>query len=94
MKKKARAAPSKEIRVMVADDHPVVREGLAALIKSQPDMKLVCEAENGWAAVQQYLKHRPDVVLLDLRMPEMDGIARPPGGAGQRQSHAAHPAIA
>jgi len=75
MKKKARAAPSKEIRVMVADDHPVVREGLAALIKSQPDMKLVCEAENGWAAVQQYLKHRPDVVLLDLRMPEMDGIA-------------------
>lgn len=67
--------PGKQIRVIVADDHPVVREGLGALIKSQPDMKLVSEAENGRAAVQQYSKYRPDVLLFDLRMPEMDGIA-------------------
>jgi DNA-binding NarL/FixJ family response regulator len=74
MMKKAPLARSKQIRVIIADDHPVVREGLAALIKTQPDMKLVCEAENGRAAVQEYLRHRPDVILLDLRMPEMDGI--------------------
>jgi DNA-binding NarL/FixJ family response regulator len=65
---------TKQIRVIVADDHPVVREGLAALIKSQPDMKLLCEAENGRVAVQEYLRHRADVILLDLRMPETDGI--------------------
>jgi two-component system, NarL family, response regulator len=73
MKKKTRAH-TKQIRVIVADDHPVVREGLAALIRSQPDMKLACEVEDGRAAVRQYLKQRPDVILLDLRMPEMDGI--------------------
>jgi len=74
MKKKTRAGNTKQIRVIVADDHPVVREGLAALIRSQPDMKLACEVEDGRAAVRQYLKQRPDVILLDLRMPEMDGI--------------------
>lgn len=75
MKKKAPPAGRKQIGVIIADDHPVVREGLATLIKSQPDMKLLCEAENGRAAVQEYLRHRPDVILLDLRMPETDGIA-------------------
>lgn len=74
MKKKSEAARNKQIRVIVADDHPVVREGLAALVKSQPDMKLVSEAADGRTAVQQYLLHRPDIILLDLRMPAMDGI--------------------
>jgi two-component system NarL family response regulator len=73
--RKLQAIHCKQIRVIVADDHPVVREGLAAIIKSQPDMRVLCEAENGRVAVQQYFRRRPDVVLLDLRMPEMDGIA-------------------
>lgn len=73
--KKTSSKSSKRIRVIVADDHPVVREGLAAIIKSQSDMKLLCEADNGREAVQQYFRHRPDIVLLDLRMPELDGIA-------------------
>ncbi len=62
------------IRVMVADDHPVVRLGLTALIGSQPDMKLVAEAGNGREAVDLYRKHKPDVLLIDLRMPVMTGV--------------------
>ena len=73
-KKKNKPGGGKQIRIVLADDHPVVREGLAALIQSQPDMKVVSEAANGVQVVQQYLLHRPDVVLLDLRMPEMSGI--------------------
>jgi DNA-binding NarL/FixJ family response regulator len=75
VKKKSPSLAGKRIRVIVADDHPVVREGLAALIQSRPDMKLLGEAENGRVAVRQYFRHRPDVILLDLRMPVMDGIA-------------------
>lgn len=62
------------VRVLIADDHPVVREGLAALINRQPDMVVVAEVSNGGEAVEQFLLHRPDVALLDLRMPEMDGV--------------------
>lgn len=64
----------KKIRMLIADDHPVVRRGLAILIEGQVDMILVGEARNGKDAIALYLQHRPDILLLDLRMPEMDGV--------------------
>jgi two-component system NarL family response regulator len=62
------------LRILIADDHPVVREGLMALISRSPDMTIVAEANNGREAVEQFLLHSPDLALLDLRMPEMDGV--------------------
>ena len=62
------------IRVLVADDHVTVREGLAAMIGRQPDMLVVGAATNGQDCVDQWLQYRPDVTLLDLRMPVLDGI--------------------
>ena len=62
------------IRILVADDHPVVRGGLAAVIAQQPDFLLVAEAENGERAVALFREHRPDVVLMDLRMPLLGGV--------------------
>ncbi|MEN6644534.1 MAG: response regulator transcription factor [Armatimonadia bacterium] len=61
------------IRILVADDHPVVRAGLVALVDRRPDMTVVAEASNGQELLDQFLLHRPDVALVDLRMPEMDG---------------------
>ena len=63
-----------KIRVLVADDHVAVREGLAAIVGRQGDMMVVGEAANGRDAVDLWRKHRPDVVLLDLRMPVLDGV--------------------
>jgi DNA-binding NarL/FixJ family response regulator len=62
------------IRVLIADDHPVVRAGLSAVIAEQSDLELVAEAENGATAVAVFREHRPDVALMDLRMPVMDGV--------------------
>jgi len=56
------------------DDHPLLREGIAAIITSQPDMVLVSQAANGAEAIQQYREHRPDVTLMDLRLPDLNGI--------------------
>jgi two-component system NarL family response regulator len=67
-------AHSDKIRVLVADDHAVVLEGLVAIIGRQSDMTVVAEATNGREAVDLWLKHRPDVTLLDLRMPALDGV--------------------
>src|SRR5882762_9256212 len=76
MKRDDRAPTSEApIRVLVADDHPVVRNGLAGVIAQQPELALVAEAANGRQALERFREHRPDVVLMDLRMPEMDGVA-------------------
>jgi DNA-binding NarL/FixJ family response regulator len=63
------------IRLLIADDHPVVRDGLRAMLATQPDMELVDEAATGTQAVAQAQALRPDVVLMDLQMPELDGPA-------------------
>ena len=62
------------IRVVSVDDHPMLREGMAALIGDQPDMCLVAQAANGREAIQQFREHRPDVMLMDLRLPDLSGI--------------------
>ena len=62
------------IRILVVDDHPVVRQGVAGLVGGQPDMSIVGQASNGREAIQQFRTHHPDVVLMDLQMPEMNGL--------------------
>ena len=65
---------SAPIRILVVDDHPVVRQGVAVLVGSQSDMTVIAEASNGREAIQQFRAHRPDITLMDLQMPEMSGI--------------------
>ena len=62
------------IRILSCDDHALFRQGIAALLATQPDMSLVAEASNGRDAVQQFRAHRPDITLMDLQMPEMNGL--------------------
>jgi len=68
------SAGSSKIRILTVDDHPVVRQGIAGLIAVQPDMVLVGEASNGREAIQQFRTHHPEVTLMDLQMPEMNGL--------------------
>src|SRR5215475_13878703 len=62
------------IRILTVDDHPLMREGIAALVNTEPDMKLVAEAKNGQEAIEKFRLHRPDVTLMDLQMPGLNGI--------------------
>src|SRR6201988_4984445 len=73
-KKKRISVKKKPIRLLIADDHSVVREGLVSLVKRKSDIVVVAEASNGREAVDLWKRHRPDVTLLDLRMPELDGV--------------------
>jgi DNA-binding NarL/FixJ family response regulator len=68
------AKPSPTIRVLVADDHAVLRRGIASLVDAEPDMALVAQAGTGREAIEQFRLHRPDIALMDLQMPDMGGI--------------------
>jgi DNA-binding NarL/FixJ family response regulator len=62
------------IRVFSVDDHPLLREGIAAIINNQPDMQMIAQAATGCEAIQMFRQHRPDITLMDLRLPDMSGI--------------------
>jgi DNA-binding NarL/FixJ family response regulator len=62
------------IRILVVDDHPVVRQGIGVLVGTQSDMSVVAEASNGREAIQQFRAHRPEITIMDLQMPEMSGL--------------------
>jgi|SRR5215471_7930034 len=65
---------SGSIRILIVDDHAMFREGLAMVLTTKPDMKLVAEASNGREAIQQFREHGPDITLMDLQMPAMTGL--------------------
>src|SRR5579885_330067 len=64
----------KTIRILICDDHALLREGIATLLRAEPDMKLISEASNGEEAVEKFRTHHPDVTLMDLQMPGLSGI--------------------
>ena len=66
---------STTIRVLIADDHAIFRQGLATIINRDPDMQVIAQAENGEQAIALFKEHQPDVTLMDLRMPELEGVA-------------------
>ena len=68
------SAEVSKIRILAVDDHPIVRQGIAGLVGIQEDMVLIGEASNGREAIQQFRTHQPDVTLMDLQMPEMNGM--------------------
>jgi DNA-binding NarL/FixJ family response regulator len=61
------------IRILTVDDHPLLRKGIAALVNAEPDMKLIAEASNGREAIEKFRQHRPDITLMDLQMPDLNG---------------------
>jgi DNA-binding NarL/FixJ family response regulator len=65
---------TRPIRVLAVDDHSLLRDGIAKLLAAQPDMELVAEASNGREAIEQFRIHKPDVILMDLQMPEVNGV--------------------
>lgn len=65
---------ARKIRILTVDDHALLRKGIAALINAEPDLELVAEASDGQEAISEFKRHRPDVTLMDLQMPEMSGI--------------------
>jgi DNA-binding NarL/FixJ family response regulator len=65
---------ARAIRILTVDDHQLLREGIAAVLEGQPDMMLIGQASNGRDAIESFREHRPDVTLMDLRMPDMSGI--------------------
>ena len=67
-------AVNKSIRILAVDDHPLFRSGIASLLATQPDISLVAEASNGREAIEKFREHRPDITLMDLQMPEMNGV--------------------
>ena len=62
------------IRILSVDDHPLIRQGIAGLVAAQADMNVIAEAANGREAIQQFHRHRPDITLMDIQMPEMNGL--------------------
>src|SRR5262249_46380331 len=74
-KRAARTQKPDIIRVLIAEDHTVVRDGLVAIIKQEADMEVVAETGDGQQAAELWKKHRPDITLMDLRMPGLDGVS-------------------
>src|ERR1700692_3675046 len=73
-RRKIMSSNPKQIGVLTVDDHPLLREGIATLVNAESDMKLVAEASNGQEAIEKFRLHRPDVTLMDLQMPVLNGI--------------------